>query len=173
MDNKLQTSLSQECGALSLMKQRHPDTYSELSQHYRWILAKIDNVASVSLRVCQVKVEKGQRKKLLAREKLTCVVETCCLLPNTVTLMRKGPKRWINRGMSVCALAQHAATTQTRAHAHSPCTTKLPRLLKKAFIMCIWELLRVSSRLMIPIFTTLNFDTKDSYHKSLTNLCTT
>lgn len=69
----------------------------------------------------------------------------------------------------LCTLMYHAATTRThrRTHSRSPCTTNPPRFLMKAFIMCIFEVLRESHRLMIPISTTLNFDTKDSHPKSL------
>lgn len=120
-----------------------------------------------------MKVGKGQGKKTPWKKKLTCVVENLLFVAKYSNPDEKGSRKVINTGTSVCVLAQQEPTTQTRALARSPCTTKLPRLLKKAFIMCIWELLRVSSRLMMPIFTTLNFDTKDSYHKSLANLCTT
>lgn len=62
--------------------------------------------------------------------------------------------------------------TNTHRHAYTPRATNPSRFLMKAFIMRIWPLLRASCRLMIPICTTLNSDTKDSGCKSLTTHCT-
>lgn len=55
---------------------------------------------------------------------------------------------------------------------HSSTLTSPPWSLMKAFIMGIWPLLRASRRLMIPISTSLNSDTKDSGCKSLAPYCT-
>lgn len=71
-------------------------------------------------------------------------------------------------------VARHAATTHTHNQSYtyaSPRTTDRVRALMKAFIMCIWPLLRASRRLMIPISTALNSDTKESHRKSLAADC--